>query len=153
MKEITITFTADELVELAKQLYLASFVTIGFPYDNQELAFAIFNKVCATGFLQVPELEAFDHCGPLSDTEFSISNQIDAECEPIIEQFEAYAIAEYLPYELADRDFDEKYGKLEAEEVFNNHELLRKLETIQNKYKQEFERYGVIHLRLEEGQD
>jgi hypothetical protein len=30
MKEITITFTADEFVELAKQLYLCSFLTIGF---------------------------------------------------------------------------------------------------------------------------
>ncbi len=152
MKEITITFTADELVELAKQLYLGSFVTIGFPYDNQEMAFEIFNKVCATGFLQVPELEAFDRCGPMSETEFSISTQIDDECEPIVEDFKASAIEEHLPYQLADRDFVEKYGKLEAEDVFNNHDLLQELETIQEKYKQEFERYGVIHLRLEERQ-
>ena len=37
MKEITISFTADELRELAKQLYLGSFLTIGFPYDNEKM--------------------------------------------------------------------------------------------------------------------
>lgn len=150
MKQISITFTADEFVELAKQLYLGSFVTIGFPYDNEEMAFEILNKVCETGYHELPELEAFMRCGPLNHTEFGISCQIDDECEPIIEQYQASAMEEHLPYALADRDFEEKYGKLEAEDVFNNHELLQELETIQKKYKQEFERYGVTHLRLEE---
>lgn len=55
MKEITISFTADELVELAKQLYMASYLTNDFPYDNQKMADEIFGRVCATGFLEVPE--------------------------------------------------------------------------------------------------
>jgi hypothetical protein len=51
---------------------------------------------------------------------------------------------------LADRDFVEKYGKLEPMEVLHNSELLNELQGIQEKYKQEIGRYGVIHLRLEE---
>ena len=149
MKEITISFSADELRELAKQLYLASFLTTGFPYDNQEMTNEIFNRVCAVGFLEVPELGAFRH-GGFTETSFTISHDLDQECDPVIEQYEVSAVEEHLPYALADRDFKEKYGELEDMEVLNNPELLKELETIQEKYKQEFERYGVIHLRLEE---
>jgi hypothetical protein len=149
MKEITICFTDDELVELAKQLYMASYLTIGFPYDNLAMAEEIFNKVCATGFLEVPERGAFRH-GGFSETPFTISLDLDNECDPIIEQYEASAVEEQLPYALADRDFVEKYGKLEPMEVLHNSELLNELQGIQEKYKQEIERYGVIHLRLEE---
>lgn len=149
-KEITLTFTADEFVEMAKQLYLASFMTIGFPYDNEELAFHIQNKVCETGYRELPELDAFMRCGPLNNTEFAVSNQIDDECEPVVEQYGASAMEDHLPLALAERDFREKYGNLEIDDVLNNHKLLDELEEIQEKYKQEFERYGVTHLRLVE---
>lgn len=125
-------------------------MSIGFPYDNEELANEIYNRVCAIGFLEAPEMGAFVRCGPFGDTEFGISMDLDDECEPIVEQFKASAIEDQLPYELADRDFEEKYGKMEPLEVVNNSKLLKELEAIQKKYKQEFERYGVIHLRLEE---
>lgn len=147
MKEITISFSPDELIELAKQLYMASFLTIGFPYDNQEMSEEIFNRVCAVGFLELPERGAFRH-GGATETPFHISMELDNECEPIIEQFEASVIEDHLPYELADRDFNEKYGKLEPLEILNNPKLLGELKAIQEKYKQEFERYGVANLRL-----
>jgi len=57
---------------------------------------------------------------------------------------------EHLPYELADRDFEEEYGVMEPLEVLNNTKLRTALEAMQEKYKQEFERYGVRHLRLQE---
>ena len=147
MKEITISFSEDELIELAKQLYLANNLTIGFPYDNQKMADEIFNRVCALGFLELPERGAFRH-GGFTETAFHISLDTCNECEPIIEQFEVHAIKEYLPYELADRDFEEKYGKLEPLKVLNNPKLLGELKAIREKYKQEFERYGVMNLRL-----
>ena len=149
MKEITISFTPDELVELAKQLYMASYLTIGFPYDNQEMVDEIYGRVCAIGFLEVPERGAFKH-GGFTETPFTISLDLDNECDPIIEQYEASAVEERLPYALADRDFVEKHGKLEPMEVLYNPELLKELQDIQEKYKQEIGRYGVIHLRLEE---
>lgn len=150
MKDITITFTADEFVELAKQLYLGSYLIIAFPYDNEKMASEIYNKVCETGYHELPELEAFRRLGPLDETEFGISGQSEDEAEPIIEQYEASAMQQQLPYGLADRDFQEKYGKMEIEDVINNNELLQELVSIQEKYKLEFERYGVTHLRLEE---
>ena len=149
MKEITISFTPEELVELAKQLYMGSYLTICIPYDNQKLADTIFNKVCATGFLELPDTGAFRH-GGLDETPFSISLELGDDCEPIYEQFEASAMEHHLPYELADRDFEEKYGKLDPMQVLTNPKLLKELKAIQEKYKQEFERYGVSHLRLEE---
>ena len=149
MKEITISFTADELKELARQLYLASYLTIGFPYDNEEMSREIYNRVCAVGFLEAPELEAFRH-GVFTETAFEISLELSAECDPVVEQYEMSAVANYLPYALADRDFEEKYGVLEPMEVVTNPPLLKELKAIQEKYKQDFERYGVKHLRLEE---
>ena len=147
MKEITVSFSPDELIELAKQLYLGAAVTIGFPYDNLEMADEIFNKVCAVGFLEIPEREALRHGGP-TETAFSISLDLSAECDPIVEQYEDSAIADHLPYDLADRDFEEKYCKLEVMEVLNNPVLRGDLEAIQKKYKEEFERYDVRNLRL-----
>lgn len=149
MKEITISFTPDELVELAKQLYMASYLTNDFPYDNQKMADEIFGRVCATGFLEVPERGAFRH-GGFCETPFTISLDLDNECDPVIEQYEDSAFQDHLPYALADRDFVEKYGKLEPMVVLHNAELLKELQAIQEIYKQEIERYGVIHLRLEE---
>jgi hypothetical protein len=149
MKEFTITFSADELKELAKQLYLASYFTDRFPYDNQKMADEIFTRVCAIGFLEAPELEAFKE-GGFTETEFTVSLDMDDECDPIIEQFEAYAVENYLPNELADRDFEEKYGKLDPFVVVRNPELLKAVKEMQEKYKKEFERYGVRHLRLED---
>ena len=149
MKDITISFTPDELRELAKQLYLASFLIIGFPYDNEEMAREIFNRVCATGYGEAPELEAF-RFGGMMETLFTISHELDDECSPVIEQYDVSAVEEHLPYALAARDFKEKYGVLEDMEVLTNPVLLNELEDIQNKYKLEFELYGVEHLRLEE---
>lgn len=149
MKEITITFSTEELRELAKQLYLASFMMVGFPYDNKKMASELLNRVCATGFLEAPELGAFMH-GGFAGTIFQISPELDQECDPVVEQFEANAVEEILPNRLAERDFVEKHGKMEAEEILMNRELLQELEEIQKKYKEEFERYGVLHLRLEE---
>ena len=76
--------------------------------------------------------------------------EVDEECDPLVELYEANAMLEYLPYALADRDFIEQYGAKEPEEVIKNPELLSAIEALQSKYIQEFETYDVTHLRLEE---
>ena len=55
MKEITLSFTPDELRELAKQLYLGSYFLTTCDYDNQAMADDIMTRVCATGFAEAPE--------------------------------------------------------------------------------------------------
>jgi hypothetical protein len=149
MKEITLLFTQDELRELAKQLYLARSFFISCDYDNQYMVDDIMNRVCATGFAEAPETGGFSH-GGYGETTFFISDEVADECEPLIELYEDYAVEEYLPYRLADRDFLEQYGTLDPEEILHNPALLSALKAIQNKYLQEFETYGVIHLRLPE---
>lgn len=149
MKEITLSFTPDELRELAKQLYLGSYFLIGTDYDNQAMADEIMTRVCTTGYRETGETGSFRH-GGFSETAFVVSREVDEECAPLVELFEDSAVQEYLPYQLADRDFKEQYGNLEAEEVLNNPSLFSALKAIQNKYLQEFETYGVIHLRLQE---
>jgi hypothetical protein len=42
------------------------------------------------------------------------------------------------------------YGTLEPEDVVSDPELLEALKELQKKYIEEFGKYGVIHLRLEE---
>ncbi|MEO6356382.1 MAG: hypothetical protein ABIU77_06570 [Ferruginibacter sp.] len=45
MKEITLSFTPEELRELAKQLYLGSYFTLCVDYDNDAMAKDIFNRI------------------------------------------------------------------------------------------------------------
>jgi len=52
MKEIAIHFSPDELRELAKQLYMASFFMLACQYDNEPMVNEIMNKVCATGMAE-----------------------------------------------------------------------------------------------------
>jgi len=105
--------------------------------------------VFAVGFAEASETDAFRY-GSLGETAFVVSLEVSEECDPLIEMYEASAIEEHLPYELADRDFEEEYGVMEPLEVLNNTKLRTALEAMQEKYKQEFERYGVRHLRLQE---
>jgi len=149
MKEITLTFTPDELRELAKQLYLGGWFLTTCEYDNQQMVDDIMTRVCATGLAEAPETGGFRH-GGLTETAFMISFEVDNECDPLIELYNMNAIAEYLPYVLAGRDFVEQYGTLQPEEILGNPELHHALMAIQQKYIKEFETYGATHLRLEE---
>lgn len=109
----------------------------------------IMTRVCATGFAEAPETGGFRH-GGLTETAFMISFEVDNECDPLVELYNMNAIAEYLPYVLADRDFVEQYATLQPEEILGNPELYRALIAIQQKYVKEFETYGATHLRREE---
>jgi len=149
MKEITLSFTPDELRELAKQLHLAGYFLITCDYDNQAMVDNIMTRICATGFAEAPETGGFEHGGP-TETIFRVSMEVDEECEPLVRLYEDYAVKQYLPYTLADRDFYEQYGRIEPEKVFNDPALFSALKALQNKYIQEFEIYGATHLRLEE---
>ncbi len=149
MKEITIQFSTDELRELAKQLSLARNFLSTHDYDNMEMADKIMNLVCATGMAEAPETNAFRHGGS-GEPLFLTSLELDEECEPLIELYNDYVVEEYLPYRLADRDFIEQYDTLDPEVVLMDPKLRSALEAIQKKYIDEFERYGVTHLRLEE---
>ena len=149
MKEIIIHFSVDELVELAKQLSLARHFLINCEYDNKKMVDEIMERICATGMVEDPETNTFRHGGP-GEPAFMPGLEIDEDCEPIVELYNDYVLQEYLPYSLADRDFMEQYNTLDPETVFEDPELLEALEAIQKKYLDEFERYGIIHLRLEE---
>ena len=150
MKEITLTFSAEELRELAKQLYLAStFLIYCDGYNNQEMADNIINRVCEAGFKHAPETGAFRH-GGFTETEFTISPDVDEEACTLIDVYNDEMVAEHVPYKLADRDFKEKYGEIKPEVIMMNEKLLNELVAMQKFYKEEFELYDVIHLRLEQ---
>jgi|SRR6185437_7872395 hypothetical protein len=149
MKEIAIHFSPDELRELAKQLYMASFFMLACQYDNEPMVNEIMNKVCATGMAEAPETGDFRHGGP-DEPLFYIGYDAAQECDPIIDIYNGYVIKERIPHELADRDFAEQYHTFDPEIVLTNPEMLSALHALQKKYIEEFERYGVTHLRLVE---
>jgi hypothetical protein len=149
MKEITLSFTPDELRELAKQLYLAGYFLLSIDYDNQAMVDDINTRVCATGFAEAPETGAFRHGGPM-ETIFMISPDVYEECDPLVDQYNDDAMQHHLPYALADRDFFEQYGTLEPEIVLRDPVMLAALEGLQAKYIREVGTYGITHLRLEE---
>lgn len=149
MEKITLSFTPEELRELAKQLYIAGFVT-GVEYDEMEFADSIYNYVCEEGFKNAPETEAFRKNREDDYTEYGVSLDMDTECEPLIELYKDRAVNEHVPYMLAHRDFTEQYGEMESEAMFNDPKLKEIYFTIQKKYVKEFETYGITHLRLQE---
>lgn len=109
MKEITLSFSPDELRELAKQLYMAGYFLIYYDYENQKMVDDIMTRICATGYMEAPETEGFRHDGP-TETAFIISLDTAFECEPLIELYADNCVEEDVPYALADRDFREQYG-------------------------------------------
>lgn len=151
MKELTLTFTEDEYLVLAKMLNIAHWIiTIEEGYDDFNTVNKIYNEVCRKGFYELPETKSFQEMGELNLTPFDISEEMEDETTALIDLAEIAALQEHLPYSLADRDFEEKYGTLEKEVVLMNPELLEALKAIQKKYIDEFATYGVTHLRLEE---
>jgi hypothetical protein len=78
------------------------------------------------------------------------SFELDDECTPLVEIYGDDYVQKYLPFALAERDFQEQYGHLEAEKIRANPPLKRTIEAMHKKYKDNFETYGVTRLRLEE---
>jgi PhnB protein len=149
MNQIMLSFTTDEYRELAKLLNLAKSVLTSCEYDNQPMVDEIFNRVCETGFMVAPETGAFMEAGLLNNTPFDVSPEIHSESVPLLELFEMDCVKEHLPYSLAERDFNEMHGVRAEEAITQDDEVLRELESIQKKYLDEFEIYGITHLRLE----
>ena len=149
MKELTLTFNEDEYVVLAKMLNLAQWTLIGFDYDDLDNVNKIYNDVCEKGFYELAETESFAEMGDGNLTRFDISEEMSDEMEVLTDLAEISVLQDHLPYSLADRDFVEKYGTLEPEAIMNDSQLLAELKGIQEKYIEEFGKYGVTHLRLE----
>jgi len=149
LKNIDISFTPDELRELAKQLYLGSFFTSIIDYENKAMAKDIMLNICSAGFKEAFETGGFGYGGP-TEPFFFVSQELATECDPIVEIYDDDCVEEQVPYALADRDFAEQHGEIDPDIIFNTPELLEAIEIIQEKYKREFERYGVLHLRLVE---
>ena len=150
MKELTLTFTEDEYLMLAKMLNLAQWTLASVDYDDFDKVNKIYNAVCEKGFHELAETESFAEMGHANLTQFDFSRGMCDEMDVITDLAEISVLQEHLPYSLADRDFEEKYGFLEPEAILNDPDLLAELKTIQEKYIEEFGTYGVTHLRLEE---
>ena len=150
MKELTLTFTEDEYLVLAKMLNLAQWIIPGNEYDDFDKVNKIYNDVCEKGFYELSETKSFMEMGELNFTRFDISEDMAEETTAITALAEIAVLQEHLPYSLADRDFEEMYGTLEPEVIVNDPKLLGALKALQKKYIDEFGKYGVIHLRLEE---
>ena len=150
MKELTLTFTEDEFLLLARMLNIAQWIVPGPEYDDFDKVNKIYNDVCKKGFYELPETGSFREMGELNFTPFEISEDMSDETEALIELYNITAMQEHLPYSLADRDFVEMYGHLEIEDIARDPKLMQAMQGLQKKYIEEFGKYGVTHLRLEE---
>jgi len=146
--EITITFSAEELIEVAKAIYLATNILIQNDYENKEMLHEIDGRIGKAGFHLASETGAFGH-GGVTENEFRLKNELIEECDVLIENYDAEIFTNSVAYDLADRDFREKYGKMDALIVVNNPKLLNEIQAMQKLYIKEIETYGVTHLRLD----
>ena len=150
MKELTLTFTEDEYLLLAKMLNIAQTIVPDDEYDDFDKVNKIYNDVCKKGFYELSETKSLREMGELNLTPFDISEDMSDETAALMDLADISVLQQHLPYSLADRDFEEMYGTLEPEDVVNDPKLLGALKGLQKKYIEEFGKYGVIHLRLEE---
>ncbi len=131
-----------------KAIYLATNILIQNDYENKEMLHEIDGRICKAGFHLAPETGAFGH-GGFTENEFRLNNELAEECDVLVENYDAEVFTNSVAYDLADRDFQDKYGKMDALIVVNNLKLFNEIQAMQKLYIKEIETYGVTHLRLE----
>lgn len=153
MKQVTVSFTPEEYVELAKLLQAGLyFIWDADDYPNEELAEELMTKICTNGYVQLPESGAFEVGAgiDLREPEFEVSEELNSECRELDEAYTKRRMLEFLSCELADRDFFERYGEMETEEIVENRDFVEFILGRQNIYRQEFLFNSVHNLVLKE---
>jgi hypothetical protein len=153
MKQVTISFTVKEYKELAKLVYLGSHFLWGADdYKNTEVAEKILLEICTVGYEEVPECGAFQTGGigtsVYKEPEFVISNELAYECDDLEEAYMKRAFLEFLSCQMSERDFYEKFGEMEIDEVTSNPKLMRFLTDKQTEYRQELMFNGIENLHV-----
>ncbi len=90
MKQITLSFTAEEYRELAKLVSLGSnTICSADDYPGTELVKGLLLKICIHGYVQVPECGAFQvgggGMGKFKEPEFLLSDELSNECDELEE--------------------------------------------------------------------
>jgi hypothetical protein len=148
MKEVTLSFTEEELLELARQLYMAGFFMIYYDdYPFEKLARALELKICSAGFGEFNEKGDYEYGGS-GESIFRLSIDQGTDLEDVVEALENNAIQEYIPDRLAFRDIKEKHGNMTEDELVYNTELYKEYEEICNMYKMELLLNGIENFRL-----
>lgn len=111
MNRITLTFTANQLRELAKELYLASIITSVVNYKKENFAMTIMNKVCRAGFLEAPETGIFAQPANSDEPPFYINKELEDECTPLVDAYKEFYTAYDVFAEFVNRECIERFGK------------------------------------------
>lgn len=151
MNELILTFNEEEYLVLAKMVDIAQWIIcVNGVYQDFDIVNKIANDIYKKGFYELPETKSFREMGEMNDIPYGISVEMAEETSALTDLAEIQAMEEHLPYSLAARDFREMYGELKDEVILMDAKLLGELKAIQKKYIDEFAKYGVTHLRLEE---
>jgi len=154
MKEITLSFTPEEYRELAKLVTLGSWFIMGADDYPAELMEEVTLKIYTNGYVQLPGSDAFamggGGIGDFREAEFVVSDKLYEECEVLEDAYKKREFLEFLSCQMADRDFYEQYGKMEAEEAVKNPEFIKFMLEKQIEYRQQFMFNGVDNLRVVE---
>jgi hypothetical protein len=136
MEEITLSFTPEELKELAKQLHLGAHIYMcPDGYKNEVMAEELMLRICKAGYYMAPETDGFA-CGLSElDIPYQISDEVFYECEDLIKEYDKRAMLEYLPDALACRDYKEKYGEIDENEIVKDRKLFGTMMDMQTDYK------------------
>jgi hypothetical protein len=147
MTEVTVSFTAEELLELSRQLHLVSYIMEHYDdYPNSKLANGIEQKLCALGHTHFNENNDYEFESRFGD--FLVSTPHFEELETIAEASENRVIMEYLEDMLAYRDMQERHANVKDDDIANNIVLYKEYQEYRNIYKMELLLNGIKNLRL-----
>ena len=138
----------QELLELARQLYLSGFFVIhDNNYPNKTLASDIEEKVCSTGFHEFNQQGHYEPGGP-TEAAFRLSLEEADALEASVESFKKSVIRDFFAEQLAERDFEEKYGPEDKINFEEEPHLLLERQDMQLEYEKDFAINGLRNLRL-----
>ena len=91
MKELTLTFTEEEYLVLAKMLNIAQWAVCSLNWDDFDTMNKVYNVVCEKGFYELPETKSFREMGELNMTRFDISEEMQDETTALTDLVEIKA--------------------------------------------------------------
>jgi hypothetical protein len=151
-KTVQLSLSPEELEELTKLVYIAQFVISASEdvYSSLRIMESLREKINKLGYEYMPESGLCEKALPDEDKSESYSHTIkmEEECEAVLQAFGDELFYETISKELTDRDFIEKYGKVETETFYKTKALYDSYFAIESFYEEELRENGLSRLRV-----
>src|SRR6266540_2702238 len=118
---LQLPLSEEELAELVRMLYLARFVISACDdvYEHMQVMEALMEKVFKLGYECIPSSGLCERSLPdEGDDHYSFTMKTENENAALLDAFSDEVFYDSISSQLANRDFEEKYGNVSAETLY-----------------------------------